>query len=53
MGRPSAELTPKFKKAYQDWKDGKISAVETTKQAEVGKTTFYKLVKRMEALEDV
>lgn len=53
VGRPSAELTPKFKKAYQDWKDGKISAVEATKQAEVGKTTFYKLVKRMEALEGV
>lgn len=48
LGRPKAVYTEVFKAAYALWKAGKISAVEAMRRADMKKTTFYKLVKRIE-----
>ncbi|UOR14168.1 recombinase family protein [Halobacillus amylolyticus] len=48
LGRPKAQITDTFREAYMEWKEGKITATRAMQQAEVKKTTFYKLVKQME-----
>ncbi len=48
FGRPKAQITDKFMKAYYEWKSDKITATQAMQQAEVKKTTFYKLVKQLE-----
>lgn len=48
LGRPKAEITDEFITAYNTWKTGTITAVEAMKQANLTKTTFYRLVKRHE-----
>ena len=48
VGRPSAEITEEYRKAYAEWKAGNITAVEAMKRAGVSNATFYRLAKRME-----
>jgi DNA invertase Pin-like site-specific DNA recombinase len=48
LGRPKAAIDDKFIDAYNRWKAKEITAVQAMKDAEVGKTTFYKLVKQYE-----
>ncbi|MFK4321905.1 DNA invertase Pin-like site-specific DNA recombinase [Bacillus sp. RC145] len=48
LGRPIIEITDEFVTVYNAWKTGKITAVEAMKQANLSKTTFYRLVKRYE-----
>jgi|SRR5699024_1712166 len=48
FGRPKAMITDKFMEAYHEWKKGHITAVQAMQQADVKKTTFYKLVKQVE-----
>ncbi|CAM4107297.1 recombinase family protein [Listeria booriae] len=51
FGRPKAQVTDVFKEAYAIWKTGAITATEAMQQAGVKKTTFYKLVKQVERVE--
>ena len=48
VGRPSAERTPAFIEAYNEWKAGNITATEATKRSGVSKATFYKMAKEQE-----
>lgn len=48
FGRPKAQVTDAFREAYQEWKEGNITATNAMQQAGVKKTTFYKLVKQLE-----
>lgn len=48
LGRPKTEITDEFITAYNTWKKGTITAVEAMKQANLSKTTFYRLVKKYE-----
>jgi len=45
VGRPKEEITPKFLEAYEAWKAGQITATEAIKRSEMGRTTFYRIVK--------
>ena len=44
MGRPKCSVPPNFKEIYQEWKEGKITAVEAMRRAGMKKTSFYKMV---------
>lgn len=46
-GRPRAQMTEAFKEAYNEWQQGKITAVQAMQQSETKKTTFYHLAKQM------
>lgn len=48
LGRPQTEITDTFKAAYKKWKAGEITAVQAMQEADVKKTTWYKLVKQVE-----
>ncbi|MEX0415203.1 recombinase family protein [Bacillus sp. C30] len=48
LGRPKANITAEFITAYHAWKVGELTAVEAMKQADIAKTTFYRLVKKYE-----
>ncbi|GGE80435.1 recombinase family protein [Priestia taiwanensis] len=48
LGRPKAVIDDAFIDAYNRWKASEITAVQAMRDAEVGKTTFYKLVKQYE-----
>lgn len=48
VGRPKAEIGEDFYKAVDEWKKGKITAVEAIRRSHIGKTKFYSLVKSME-----
>lgn len=48
FGRPKAQITDAFMAAYDKWKKGEITATQAMQQANVKKTTFYKLAKRLE-----
>jgi len=48
FGRPKAQITDAFMEAYDEWKNGEITATQAMQQARVKKTTFYKLVKQVE-----
>ncbi|PEZ00307.1 DNA recombinase [Bacillus sp. AFS018417] len=48
LGRPKAVITDEFISVYNAWKTGTITAVEAMRQADISKTTFYRLVKRYE-----
>ncbi len=50
LGRPKTEITDEFITAYNTWKTGTITAVEAMKQANLSKTTFYRLVKKYEKI---
>ena len=47
-GRPSMETSPEFLKAYKAWKNGEIKTVEAIRLSNMPRSSFYKLVKRME-----
>lgn len=48
FGRPKVQITDTFMSAYHEWKKGEITATQAMQQANVKKTTFYKLVKQVE-----
>jgi DNA invertase Pin-like site-specific DNA recombinase len=48
FGRPKKEPTDEFFKAYRKWKSGEITATAAIEEAEMKRTTFYKLVKEIE-----
>lgn len=45
VGRPKIQPTEKYYHALNEWKSGKITAVEAMKKSEMKKSTFYRLVK--------
>src|SRR5699024_12656174 len=47
FGRPKAQATNEFMEAYNEWKKGNITATRAMQQANVKKTTLYKLVKQV------
>lgn len=49
FGRQPAQITPEFETAYKKWRAGEIKAVEAMKEANLKKSTFYKLVKKYES----
>ncbi|HCO79987.1 recombinase family protein [Bacillus sp. (in: firmicutes)] len=51
FGRPKAEITDEFYQAYVKWKAGEITATAAIDEAGMKRTTFYKLVKEIEAEE--
>ena len=50
FGRPVIQITDEFIQAYDIWQAGEITAVEAMKEADMKKTSFYKMVKELEAL---
>ncbi|MEW4281711.1 recombinase family protein [Priestia megaterium] len=48
FGRPKAQVSEEFIEAYNRWKQKEITAVQAMKEANIKKTTFYKLVKQYE-----
>ncbi len=48
LGRPKAEVPENWAEVYHRWKSGEITAVEAMKQANLKKSSFYKLVGDME-----
>ena len=48
FGRPKAQVSKEFIEVYNRWKQKEITAVQAMKEANVKKTTFYKLVKQHE-----
>jgi DNA invertase Pin-like site-specific DNA recombinase len=48
FGRPKAQVNPEFIEAYNRWRNKEITAVQAMKEANIKKTTFYKLVKEHE-----
>jgi DNA invertase Pin-like site-specific DNA recombinase len=48
FGRPKVQVTEDFKKVYDCWKAGEITAVKAMGELDVKKTTFYKFVKEYE-----
>ncbi|MCY8233925.1 recombinase family protein [Priestia endophytica] len=49
FGRPKAQVNLEFIEAYNRWRNKEITAVQAMKEANVKKTTFYKLVKKHES----
>ncbi|RAS75800.1 recombinase family protein [Priestia endophytica] len=49
FGRPKAQVNQEFIEAYNRWRNKEITAVQAMKEANVKKTTFYKLVKKHES----
>lgn len=47
-GRPASVMSSTFAQNYQKWKAGEIKAVEFMRLEHLPKTTFYRLVKRLE-----
>lgn len=48
LGRKQIEITEEFIKAYDQWKNGEITALKAMELSNLKKTTFYNLVKRYE-----
>jgi DNA invertase Pin-like site-specific DNA recombinase len=48
FGRPKAQVSQEFIEVYNRWKQKEITAVQAMKEANVKKTTFYKLAKQHE-----
>lgn len=51
IGRPEARYPENWRSLYQDWKDGKITAVMAMELLGLKKTTFYKLAKEYKQME--
>ncbi|QUW20929.1 recombinase family protein [Sporosarcina sp. Marseille-Q4063] len=45
FGRPSIEITDEFIQSYDKWQSGEITAVKAMEEANMKKTSFYKMVK--------
>ncbi|MFD1926461.1 recombinase family protein [Sporosarcina siberiensis] len=50
FGRPSIEITDEFIQAYDKWQSGEITAVKAMEEADMKKTSFYKMVKTYKSL---
>ncbi|MCQ6531071.1 recombinase family protein [Bacillus mycoides] len=48
-GKPPVQITNQFIKAYQEWRDGNITAVGAMRKYEIKRSFFYKLVREYEA----
>ncbi|MDP4143127.1 MAG: recombinase family protein [Bacillota bacterium] len=48
LGRPVIEVDDKFLKAYNEWKEGSITAVKAMELSALSKATFYRKVKEYE-----
>ncbi|WP_252502760.1 recombinase family protein [Sporosarcina sp. Marseille-Q4943] len=53
FGRPSIEITEEFIQAYEKWKAGEITAVKAMEEADMKKTSFYKMVKEHEVFGNI
>lgn len=51
FGRPKLIITEEFKQAYYRWKLGEMTAVKAMQELGLKKTTFYKLVREYEEVE--
>lgn len=49
LGRPVAEFPNNWKKIYNLWKAGQITANKAMEELKLKRTTFYKLVKKFES----
>ena len=47
VGRPKAEKTEQFVKAFHEWKQNSITATEAIRRSGVSRATFYKMAKEM------
>ena len=52
VGRPKAEYPEKWESVYNNWKEGKIKAVEAMTKLGLKKNTFYKLLKQWESKDE-
>ena len=50
FGRPSIKITDEFTQAYDKWQSGEITAVKAMEEANMKKTSFYKMVKVYQGL---
>ena len=50
FGRPTIDITDKFIQAYDKWQARDITAVKAMEEADMKKTSFYKMVKKHKAL---
>lgn len=48
MGRPTTEIPENFEAVYDEWKSGKITAVQAFTTLNLTKATFYRIVKQYE-----
>lgn len=48
LGRPRTTITDEFVSAYNNWKQGGISALEAMRRCNMTSPTFYRVVKRYE-----
>lgn len=48
MGRPRVEIDEDFKKVYEQWKNGDITATKAMELVEMSRTTFYRRVNEYE-----
>lgn len=51
LGRPKAEITEKFIQEWKKWKNGEQTANQTMINTNTKRTTFYKLSKQLEKVE--
>ena len=51
LGRPKAEITPQFVEEWKKWKNGEQTANQTMINTNTKRTTFYKLSKQLERVE--
>lgn len=51
LGRPKAEITQQFIDEFKKWKNGEQTANQTMINTNTKRTTFYKLVKELERVE--
>ncbi|QKX52891.1 recombinase family protein (plasmid) [Planococcus glaciei] len=49
FGRTPVLVSEEFKEVYRKWKSGELTAVEAMQETGVKKTSFYKLVREIEA----
>ena len=49
LGRPALTYPDNWKKVYEDWKDGKITAKVAMELTDTKRTSFYKLVQMTES----
>ena len=50
FGRPPIKITDEFIRAYDKWQSGEITAVTAMEEADMKKTSFYKMVKEYKNL---
>ena len=53
FGRPPIEITNEFIQSYRKWQSGEITAVKAMEEADMKKTSFYKMVKKYEGMVNI